>query len=122
MTVFHLKPKDKVLSRWTSHSLCITACNLLHRQGFSDTYIQSRLRWTSNAFLGYLRNTLYNAAAQTKALHIPANNSPTLTTKYEQIRLLSGEVVTINSPAGDLLVRLQQREEIEQVLHAASAA
>ena len=121
MTVFHLKPDDKALNRWTSHSLRVTACNLLHRQGFSDTYIQSRLRWTSNAFLGYLRNTLYTAAAHTKALHIPANNLPTLTSTYETITLSSGEVVTINSPSGDPLVRHRGREEIEQVLHASAA-
>ena len=121
MTVFHLKPSDKILHRWTSHSIRVTACNLLHRQGMSDTYIQSRLRWTSNAFLGYLRNTLYTAAAHTKALHIPANNLPTLTNEYKRITLPSGEVVTINSPAGAPLVRNRTREEIEKVLHASAA-
>ena len=120
-TVFTLKPDDKALSRWTSHSIRVTACNLLHRQGFLDTYIQSRLHWTSNAFLGYLRNTLYTAAAHTKALHIPANNLPILTSKYETITLSSGEVVTINSPSGDPLVQHRGREEIEQVLHASAA-
>ncbi|KAL7530400.1 hypothetical protein ACHAXR_003476, partial [Thalassiosira sp. AJA248-18] len=74
--VFHIKDGDKSLQRWTSHSLRVTACNLLHRQGFSDTYIQSRLRWRSNAFLDYLRNTLYHAADHTKALNIPPNNLP----------------------------------------------
>ena len=87
----------------------------------SDTYIQPRLRWTSNAFLGYLRNTLYTAAAHTKALHIPANNLPTLTNEYQRITLPSGEVVTINSPAGAPLVRNRTREEIEKVLHAGAA-
>ena len=120
-TVFHLKPTDKALSRWTAHSIRVTACNLLHRQGFSDTYIQSRLRWTSDAFLGYLRNTMYTAAAHTKALHIPANNLPTLTSSYKNVTLPSGEVVKINSPTGTPLVRHRQHEEIEQVLHAGTA-
>ena len=31
MPVFHLKPNNKILNCWTSHSICvITACNLLH--------------------------------------------------------------------------------------------
>ena len=81
-TVFKLKVNDKSLRRWTSHSICVTAANLLHRQGYSDTYIQSRLRWKSNAFLDYLRNTLYTASAHTKALHIPQNNLPHLSTGY----------------------------------------
>ena len=118
MTVFHLNTTDKILNRWTSHSIRVTACNLLHRQGMSDTYIQSRLRWTSNAFLGYLRNTLYTAAAHTKALHIPANNLPNLTTEYKQVSLPSGDVVTTNAHTGTPLPRRRAREEIEQVLHA----
>ena len=121
MTVFHLKPKDELLTRYTTHSIRVTACNLLHRQGMSDTYIQSRLRWTSDAFLGYLRNTLYTAAAHTKALHIPASNLPILTDKYKKITLPSGEVVKINSPTGTPLVRNRTNEELENVLHARAA-
>ena len=121
MTVFHLKPTDALLQRYTTHSIRVTACNLLHRQGMSDTYIQSRLRWTSDAFLGYLRNTLYTAAAHTKALHIPASNLPILTNEYKKIRLASGEEVEINSPTGTPLVRQRTYEEIENVLHARAA-
>ena len=84
----------------------------------SDTYIQSCLRWTSNTFLGYLRNTLYTAAAHTKALHIPANNLPNLTTEYKQVSLFSGDVVTANAHTGTPLPRRRAREETEQVLHA----
>ena len=121
MTVFHLKPTDALLQRYTTHSIRVTACNLLHRQGMSDTYIQSRLRWTSDAFLGYLRNTLYTAAAHTKALHIPASNLPILTNEYNNIRLASGEEVKINSPTGTPLVRQRTYKEIENVLHARAA-
>ena len=119
--VFHLKTDDEVLQRWSAHSLRVTACNLLHRQGFSDTYIQTRLRWTSNAFLGYLRNTLYNAAAHTKALHIPQNNLPTLTNVYKSIKLPNGEVVLTNSTAGLPLPRQRAQEDIERVIHASAA-
>ena len=121
MTVFHLKPKDELLTRYTMHSIRVTACNLLHCQGMSDTYIQSRLRWTSDAFLGYLRNTLYTVAAHTKTLHIPASNLPIITNKYKSIRLLLDEVVNINSLTGNPLVRKHTNEEIENVLHARAA-
>ena len=40
--VFKLKPDEPSLSRWSAHSIRVTAANLLHRQGFTDTYIQMR--------------------------------------------------------------------------------
>lgn len=120
--VFKLKPNDKALDRWTAHSIRVTACNLLHRQGFSDTYIQTRLRWKSNAFLDYLRNTLYSAAAHTKALHIPSNNLPDLTAQYTPVTLPSGAVGLTTSGPGPLLPRYREHEELEQVMHAGAAA
>lgn len=119
--VFKLGKSDASLSRWTSHSIRVTACNLLHRQGFSDTYIQTRLRWRSNAFLDYLRNTLYTAAAHTKALHIPQNNLPQLTTNYTTVDHPTGGTVHINSTSGSQINRHREDEEIEQVLHARAA-
>ena len=91
--VFKMKKDDPALKRWTSHSLRVTACNLLHRQGFSDSYIQSRLRWRSNTFLDYLRNTLHSAAAHTKALHISASNLPTVSSSYRSVTRPDGTVV-----------------------------
>ena len=38
--VFNLKATDPSLSRWSAHSIRVTAANLLHCQGFVDTYIQ----------------------------------------------------------------------------------
>merc|ERR1712194_509808 len=70
---FGIKRGDPVLSRWSAHSIRVTACNLLHRQGFSDSYIQTRLRWRGNTWMECLRNTLYSAQQYTKALSIPAN-------------------------------------------------
>ena len=61
--VFNMKPSDPELLRWTSHSIRVTAANILHRQNFSDSFIQKRLRWKSTTFLMYLRNTIYHAAA-----------------------------------------------------------
>ncbi len=46
----------------------LTAANLLHRARFSDAYIKNRLRWQSDTFLMYLRNTFYTAGQHTKAI------------------------------------------------------
>jgi hypothetical protein len=42
--------------------------NLLHRARFSDSYIKNCLRWGSDTFLMYLRNTFYTADQHTKAI------------------------------------------------------
>jgi hypothetical protein len=120
--VFHLKATDDSLSRWSAHSIRVTAANLLHRQGFSDTYIQMRLRWRSTVFLDYLRNTMYTAAAHTKALHISENNLPVITDKYTTTTLPSGVIVVTNSPSGVPLVRHRTNEEIEEVMNAPAAS
>jgi hypothetical protein len=44
------------LSLWSSHSLRVGACILLHAMGFTDVQIMWLLRWKSNAFMTYLRN------------------------------------------------------------------
>ena len=59
---------EKVLNKWTSHSIRVTAANELHRMNFSEAFIKKRLRWKSEAFLVYLRNTVHNAAAHTARL------------------------------------------------------
>ena len=46
----------KSLSLWSSHSLRVGACVLLHAMGFADVQIMWLLRWMSNAFVTYLRN------------------------------------------------------------------
>jgi len=79
-SAFQLNPKDKSLMRWTCHSIRITAANLLHRAGMSDSYIQTRLRWKSNTFLMYLRNTFYSADKHTAALKLSNIHLPQLTT------------------------------------------
>ena len=78
--VFNLNPKDKSLASWTCHSLRVTAANLLHRAGMSDSYIQTRLRWKSNTFLMYLRNTFYSADQHTEALQLSNRNLPHIQT------------------------------------------
>ena len=119
--VFKLRPTDPSLSHWSAHSIRVTAANPLHRQGFADTYIQMRLRWKSDSFLGYLRNTMYTAAAHTKALNIPENNLPVLTKDYDRSETPSGMPVCINSPTGIPLERRRNNEEIENVMIATAA-
>ena len=65
-----LKRNDKALKLWSTHSIRVTAANLLYRQQLSDQYIMTRLRWQSPAFLVYLRNTIHSADAHSKALSI----------------------------------------------------
>lgn len=103
---FGIKKGDPILSRWSAHSIRVTACNLLHRQGFSDSYIQTRLRWRGNTWMEYLRNTLYSAQQHTKALSIPANNLPRL----------------CHPTTGEELPRHRELETLESVLQVAAAA
>jgi len=87
----------------------------------SDTYIQIRLRWTSKAFLDYLRNTLYNAEKHTMALTIPENNLPRLSSDYLEVPRPGGIKHYTNALAGNLVERHRGLEELEQVLHARAA-
>jgi hypothetical protein len=78
--VFKMKKGSKQLDKWSTHSIRVTACNLLHRARYSDTYIKNRLRWKSDAFLMYLRNTFYTADEHSKSLSLdlapPAHRRP----------------------------------------------
>lgn len=67
-SAFGIPPACKSLDKWSCHSIRVTAANLLHRAKFSDSYIKNRLRWRSDAFLMYLRNTFYTAKDHTSAL------------------------------------------------------
>ena len=74
--VFNIKKSSPSLKLWSTHSIRVTAANLLHRAKFADSFIQTRLRWKSTTFLMYLRNTIYSAQAHTKALSISDSNLP----------------------------------------------
>ena len=69
---------EKEILKWSTHSIRVTAANLLHREKFSDSFIQNRLRWKSQSFLMYLRNTIYSASAHTKSLALSNSNLPPL--------------------------------------------
>ena len=70
----NLVPTD--LKRWSSHSIRVSAAVALHRARFEDSYIQTRLRWKSQAFLCYLRNTHYTAEQHTLAVTMHKNVTP----------------------------------------------
>jgi hypothetical protein len=57
--LYQLDPfKDKAaLQLWSAHSLRVGACVILHTMGFTESQIKWILRWRSNAFMVYLRNT-----------------------------------------------------------------
>ena len=69
-TTLNLQHNTHELSLWSTHSIRVTAANLLYRQQLSDQYIMTRLRWMSPAFLVYLRNTIHSADAHSRAISI----------------------------------------------------
>lgn len=69
---YGLNPMTKTgadkLKLFTSHSIRVGACVILHCKGFTATQIQFLLRWRSDAFMTYLRNTTFLAAQQADAV------------------------------------------------------
>jgi len=61
---------DEELELYSCHSLRVTACVLLHEAGKDGTYIKLRLRWKSECFQIYLRNTATIRAQHTEALEL----------------------------------------------------
>ena len=82
--VLGLHKKDPVVSQWSTHSLRVTAANLLHRMQMSNSYIQKRLRWNSDRFLMYLRNTIHAADAHTKAITVKLSPSELQVASYRK--------------------------------------
>jgi hypothetical protein len=65
---FDLASNAKELQLWSSHSLRVGACVVLHAHGFTGPQIQFLLRWKSDAFMAYLRNLGFLATQQNIAL------------------------------------------------------
>lgn len=59
---------DEELNLISTHSIRVTACVLLHEAGKDGPYIKLRLRWLSNCFEIYLRNTETITAQHVAAL------------------------------------------------------
>ncbi len=68
--LFKMDPvRDKEdLQKWSSHSLRVGACVILHTMGFSGPQIQFILRWKSEAFMAYLRNLAALSELQNQAI------------------------------------------------------
>ena len=68
--VYHLHPVRDAddIRKWSSHSLRVGACVVLHAMGFSTLDIQWILRWRSMAFVAYLRNVAMLATRHHRAL------------------------------------------------------
>ena len=65
--VHNIKNKAE-LKLWSAHSLRVGACVLLHATGFNAIEIKWTLRWRSDAFMDYLRNTHVLATRQNSVL------------------------------------------------------
>ena len=65
---------DEELKLISTHSIRVYACVLLHEAGKDGPYIKLRLRWLSNCFEVYLRNTDTITAQHKQALSDVHNN------------------------------------------------
>ena len=81
----NLKKGHPELQLWSTHSIRVTAANLLYRKQLSDNYIMTRLRWTINTFLVYLRNTIYSADRHSKAASIKLSSADIHTASYHSM-------------------------------------
>ena len=76
---------EKTLSRWSSHSLRVTAANELHRLGFTDAFIKLRLRWKSDSFMKYLRHTVHVARMHSAAMRLSPRNLAIRTSNISKV-------------------------------------
>ncbi len=53
--VYNISKKEDLM-KFTSHSIRVMACVILHAQNMSTEDIKFRLRWRSDSFRMYLRN------------------------------------------------------------------
>ena len=65
--VYNISSKSD-LQKYSCHSLRVGACVLLHSSGADALTIKFRLRWRSDSFMEYLRNTPQLAAIHTNIL------------------------------------------------------
>ena len=66
--VVHKVKNDAELQLFSAHSLRVGACVILHTMGFNAIEIKWTLRWRSDAFMDYLRNTHVLATRQNRVL------------------------------------------------------
>ena len=68
MKVYNITATDE-LTRFTTHSLRVGACVLLHETNYTPDFIKARLRLRSDAYLMYLHNTPKLALLHTHAVN-----------------------------------------------------
>ena len=57
------------INRYSAHSMWVTAAVLLHQADKPASYIKIRLRWASDTFMMYLRNTVVQAKQHAAAVN-----------------------------------------------------
>ena len=67
-TVYNITASEE-LTRFTTHSIRVGACALLHETSQTPDFIKACLRWRSDAYLMYLRNTPKLAILHTQAVN-----------------------------------------------------
>ena len=65
--MYNITASDELI-RLTTHSIRVSACVLLHETNQTPDFIKARLRWRSDAYLMYLRNTPKLALLHTQAV------------------------------------------------------
>ena len=68
--VLNINKDEPSLKLWSTHSIRVTATNLLHQANLSDSYIKTCLRWKRSSFLVYLHNIIFGADAHTKVINV----------------------------------------------------
>ena len=95
----HLPPGHAELKLWSTHSIRVTAANLLYRQQLSDHYIMKRLRWMSSSYLVYLRNTIHSADAHSQAISIKLSDKDKQGASYREMNSVEHIVSACSQPA-----------------------
>ena len=67
--LYNLDPTNDVIA-YSSHSIRVGACVLLHASGFTTDQIKWLLRWKSDAFREYLRNIAYLCMQHNEAINL----------------------------------------------------
>ena len=73
---------DEEISRYSAHSIRVTAGVLLDEAGKDGKYIQTRIRWLGDSFKLYLRNSDVIAGQHVNALN---KTGPTLQNLPDQV-------------------------------------
>ena len=123
-SIVHNIKSELDLARYTSHSICVGACVLLHAAGKDFEYIKFRLRWRSDAFRMYLRNVtelavqhtavLDNAVIQEESSTLPqevrsSDSTTSLSNSPKVLRVIKKKKVKKKRPEEKIPIRRSHR-------------